>query len=438
MYEFKFADIGEGIHEGVIHQWLVKEGDTVKDGQTMFLVETDKVTAEMPSPVDGRVHKINFQVGQTIHVGDVVIVLDDGSSQEVREVVKEVVKEVVEERGSTSVVGEIEISSNVIPSSEESHGVSDVKLQHKVLATPVARKMAKDLGVDIASLAGSGPNGRIMKDDIQKSYDKRNQKLVNEMPIVGKTTVENEKSDTGKRDTGKYDSDVERIPMTMLRKTIAKNMVLSKFTIPHTAAMDEVNVTELVNYRKRINDLVAADGDRFTFMPLIIKAIAIALRQHPILNASVDMDRDEIVLKKSINIGVATDTPDGLMVPVIKNANVKSLIELSREIAQLGHAAKHKTLTLKDLEGGTFTITNYGSIGALYGVPVIKSPEVAIIGIGTIYKKPAVAEDGSIVVQDTLPLSISFDHRIVDGADAGRFLQTIKRLLSNPDLLLLN
>lgn len=428
MYDFRFADIGEGIHEGVIHQWLVKVGDTVKDGQTLFLVETDKVTAEMPSPVNGTIHSINFQVGQTVHVGDVVVSIDDGKGSVKSESVSEPAS------GSTSVVGEIEISSQVIPSSDEVTIEVAQALTTKVLATPVARKMAKDLGVDIQTLKGTGPNGRVMKEDIQKAFDVSkvsNQPAfsgVESQPVIASPVAQSLPHNLGE----------DRVKMTMLRKTIAKNMTLSKFTIPHTAAMDEVDVTSLVAYRQRVNTEHSDQEGKLTFMPFIMKAIAIALKAHPILNATLDEANEEIVLKKYYNIGMATDTPDGLMVPVLKAVNHLSIYEIAQEIKRLGSGAKERTLGLKDMEGGTFTVTNYGAIGALYGVPVIKYPEVAILGIGTIYKKPAVAEDGSIVVQDTLPLSISFDHRVVDGADAGRFLQTLKRLLSNPDLLLLS
>lgn len=442
MYEFKFADIGEGIHEGVIHQWLVQVGDEVRDGQTLFLVETDKVTAEMPSPVDGKIHQINFQVGQTVHVGEVVVVINDGSQQ----AVAESTKTSVEERGSTSVVGEIEISSAVIPASDEVTLVQYESEKVKVLATPVARKMAKDLGVDIQTLKGTGPNGRVMKADIQKAYDNRQatprgleQPGITDQTIAA--TTQQAIADTTPVITQQpmaAGALEERVKMTMLRKTIAKNMVHSKFTIPHTAAMDEVDVTALVAYRAKVNEKLSAQNERLTYMPFILKAIAIALKAHPVLNASVDMEREEIIYKKFYGIGMATDTPDGLMVPVIKQADQLSVLALSHEIKRLAEGAKQRTLSMRDLEGGTFTITNYGAIGAMYGVPVIKHPEVAILGIGTIYKKPAVSAAGEIVIQDTLPLSISFDHRVVDGADAGRFLQTIKQLLADPDLLLLS
>lgn len=416
MYEFKFADIGEGIHEGIIHQWLVKEGDSVKDGQPLFLVETDKVTAEIPSPIDGIIESINFAVGQTIHVGQVAVVINDGKGHRIavappKEVPHHV--ESVEEAGSTSVVGEIEVSSVVIASSEElTDTLSKIGGTGKVLATPVARKMAKDLAVDIGKLVGSGPSGRIMKADIQEAFDQRKEIVASD----------------GDR----------RIKMTSMRKAIARNMVQSKFTIPHTACMDDVDVTELVKYRRALNEKFATEGIKLSYLPFILKAIAIALKKHPILNASLDEATDEIILKTRINIGIATDTPDGLTVPVIKDVDSLGILGLANIVKEKSQLAQNHQLTFSDLAEGTFTLTNYGSIGAKYGVPVIKFPEAAILGIGTIFKQPAVGHEGELVIQDTLPLSLSFDHRIIDGADAGRFLQTLKKLLSNPDLLLIS
>ncbi|MCK8061306.1 MULTISPECIES: dihydrolipoamide acetyltransferase family protein [unclassified Fusibacter] len=432
MYEFKFADIGEGIHEGVIHEWLVKEGETVKDGQALFLVETDKVTAEIPSPVDGAIEKINYAVGETIHVGDVAVVIDDGLGHHIEVAPPDEVphhKESVEEAGSTSVVGEIEVSSVVIPSSfEVSQEKPVAPSSRKVLATPVARKMAKDLGVDITEITGSGTSGRVMKNDISEFARLKNQ--TNDTKVV----QVDDKTDKGIETSG----NIERIKMSMLRKTIARNMVQSKFTIPHTAAMDDIDVTALVAYRKALNEKYEERGIKLTFMPFVLKAVALALKEHPIVNSSLDESSDEIVIKHFYNIGIATDTPDGLMVPVLKDVDKIGLLAISQQAKALAEQAKTHTLKLEDMKDGTFTITNYGAVGAKYGVPVIKYPEAAILGIGTIFKAPAVGPSGEVVIQDTLPISISFDHRIVDGADAGRFMQSLKRLLSDPDLLLIS
>jgi pyruvate dehydrogenase E2 component (dihydrolipoamide acetyltransferase) len=223
----------------------------------------------------------------------------------------------------------------------------------------------------------------------------------------------------------------------MLRKTIANNMSLSKFTIPHTAVMDEIDVTELVQFRQNAKTLAAQEDVKLTYLAFFIKAVISGLKAYPGLNASLDEVAEEIVYKQFYNIGLAVDTPDGLMVPVIKDADRMTLMEIAKKIEDLSTRAREKTLKLEDLTGGSFTITNYGAVGASFGVPVIKHPEAGILGVGTIVKKPVVIDD-EIVIRSILPVSLSFDHRIIDGADAGRFVGHLKKLLSNPNYLLLN
>lgn len=426
MYSFKFADIGEGIHEGVIHEWLVKEGDTIKEGSTLFCVETDKVTAEIPSPVDGIIKKINFKVGETIYVGDVAVVIDDGSGgeiEETKEAPKEEKSETAGESGA-SVVGEITVSSELIPPSQEHSSKSTDTKGKKALATPAARNMAKQNGLDINQIQGTGPNGRVMKEDIQKAIDNKGQ-------------ISPSFAHAGEVKPLSVDGDIERIKLSQIRKTIAKNMVRSKFTIPHTASMDEIDVSSLVKYRKKLNAKLQDREIKFSFLPFIIKAVASALRKFPIMNSSLDEASDEIILKHFVNIGLAADTENGLTVPVLKDVDKKGIMQISKLINEKASLAREGKLTLNDLSGGTFTISNYGTLGTKFGVPVINFPEAAILGIGTIYKKPGISKDGEIEIQDTLPLSLCFDHRIIDGGDAGRFMMHIKELLHDPELLTL-
>jgi pyruvate dehydrogenase E2 component (dihydrolipoamide acetyltransferase) len=407
MYEVKFADIGEGIHEGVIYKIVVEVGQNIKDGDTLYLVETDKVTAEIPSPVEGEIKDIHFNVGDTIHVGDTIMTIDDHD---------DTVHEVVSEQGSTSVVGDLEISSEVIASSEEVKKKEPIR--KKVLATPVARKLAKDLGIDIQTIVGSGPAGRVMKADIYKAHEPVEEQVkVIQTPLY----VDEER--------------VTRVKMSQMRKAIAEHMTKSKFTIPHTAVMDEVIVEELVGYRNEVKLLARQKNIKLTYLPFFIKAVVVALKEHPIVNAS--LEGEDILLKKDIHIGIAVDTPHGLMVPVIKHADQLSLLEIAQKIEDLSTRAQDKSLHLDELHGSTFTITNYGAFGSSFGVPVINYPEAGILGVGKIDKKPVV-EDDEIVIRHILPLSMSFDHRIVDGADAGRFMNTVKSLLNNPQLLLLS
>lgn len=469
MFNVKFADIGEGIHEGIVFKVNVEPNSMVEEGETLFLVETDKVTAEIPSPVSGKVTAVNNEEGDEIHVGETIIVIDDGQpgvrsnmSGEDTEIVDAQVSppptpdhveegpaveasvESVEEQGSTSVVGEIEVSSEVIPASQEGV-IAKVKeaVKRKVLATPVARKLAKDLGINIQEVTGTGPAGRVMKADIYAVHNKKQKSVVPQPVTADKESYVSSKQMTAKgghedKGTLVYDENrITRQAMTMIRKTIAEHMVQSKFTIPHTAVMDEVDVTELVAFRNESKGLAEEEGIKLTYLSLIIKAVTIALKKHPIVNASIDMDAHELLIKHYVNMGIAVDTPQGLMVPVIKDADRKSVLEIAESIDDLSTRAKEKALHLDELHGSSFTITNYGAFGSSFGVPVINYPDAAVLGIGAIVKKPVVIED-DIVVRHILPLSMSFDHRVMDGADAGRFMATLKKLLSTPHLLLLS
>lgn len=444
MYKFKFADIGEGIHEGKLLKWMFEEGDKVKDGDTLFLVETDKVNAEIPSPVDGVVSKLLAEEGDTIHVGDVVIEIDDGgeneNTKEDKKEEKETTKtETVDEgKDMAGVVGALEVGEDVIDSSDEKDQKEDSNSKKKILATPVARKLAKDLGIDINTLTGSGANGRVMKDDIYKASDKEksNKKEDNIKDTKKESDNKSYKSNIDIPEI-KIDGEVERVKVSKMRKTIAENMILSKSVIPHATSMDDFDVTELVKLRKEQKMIAEKQDIKLTYMPFVIKAVTLALKEYPVLNASYDMENEEIVYKKYYNIGIAVDTPEGLMVPVVKDADKKGILEISKEMNDLIERSQDRKISLDDLRGGTFSITNYGAVGSNYGVPVIKYPEAAIIGIGRITKKPVVI-DGEIVIRDLVPISLSIDHRIVDGADAGRFLNKVKEFLQDPMLLLLS
>lgn len=454
MFHVKFADIGEGIHEGVLLKMFFNKGDKVEDGDSLFTIETDKVNAEIPSPVSGTLSDIRFKVGDKVNVGQVIVIVDDGepghrsNMQEGDELIEATQPgtgvttanpetthlERVEEAGSTSVVGQIEVSSDMIEASGEGFESADVEaVSTRILATPVARKMAKDLGVDIQKIKGSGPQGRVMKADIKAAADRSTTKdQITEKPADKAP----QRQSAPKQPIPEMDQ-TERIPMTMLRKAISNNMTLSKFTIPHTAVMDEADVTELVAFRTKVKALAADKGVKLTYLAFFIKAVVNGLKAYPYLNASLDETSDEIVLKHFFNIGIAVDTPEGLMVPVIKNADKLSLFEIANAIEDLTIRARVRSLKLDELSGGSFTITNYGAVGASFGVPIIKYPEAGILGVGAIVKKPVVIDD-EIVIRQILPLSLSFDHRIIDGADAGRFVMTVKELLMNPELLLLN
>lgn len=427
MYSFKFADIGEGIHEGTILKWNFKVGDKVKEGDTLVVVETDKVNAELPSPVHGTIHQINFKEGDDIHVGDIIVVIDDGTGGEVEaSAVKEEIKEEPKvaqkaepkkepqsEKGA-AVVGEIEVSDEIIGSS-----YNEVKQTstEKILASPVARKLASDLKVDLKNISGTGPQGRVLKEDIL------NQNKAKGLVIPSFKQPEGE---------------VEIVKVSRLRRAISNAMTTSKQMIPHTVLFDSVNVDKLVDFRNEAKVLAEKQGVKLTYMAFISKAVAIAIKEFPVFNSSFDPEKGEIYLKRDINIGIAVDTPDGLIVPNVKQVDKLSLFELANEINDKANKAINRTLALPEQQNGTFTITNFGSIGVPYGTPIINYPEVAILGIGKITRKPCCVEGDTIKIGNVLPLSLGVDHRIIDGADAGRFINRVKELLASPTLLMLS
>jgi len=437
MYDFKFSDIGEGLHEGQILKWFFKVGDKVKEGDVLCVVETDKVNAEIPAPVTGIITKLGAQVGQTIHVGETLVMIDDtgkgaspvasapASKAEVKkEAAKpEVKKQAAEEKGA-AVVGEVVVSNDVIASSNEGFENSSVVVASsnaKVLATPVARKMAADLKVDLSKLKGSGESGRVMKADIQAAAK-----------YQGSTSTGTSSVSFAAPSMPTLPKDgVKRVKISKLRQAIVKAMNTANLVIPSTTLMDEIDVTKLVEFRKSQKAKLEEKGIKLTFLPFIVKAVTMAIKDYPIFNASFDHETEEVVFKDFINIGIAVDTPDGLIVPNVKHADQKSIVTLAKEIEALGAATRARTVKLDELQNGTFSITNYGTTGIKLGTPVIKHPELAILGIGSIYRKPVV-EGEQIVIRDVLPLSLTIDHRVIDGADGGRFLMKVKELLSDP------
>lgn len=440
MFEYKFPDIGEGITEGTLTKWLVKEGDEVKEGQDLAEVETDKMTTNLPSAATGTVHKLHVDEYGTLEVGKVFITIDDGSGgeSEAEESVapagetdkkEEAIsmdgdeEEPVEEE-EAGVVGSLVSSSDELPPSTE--GSSQQKKEStekkKVLATPVARKMAKDLGLDIQQLEGTGPAGRVTKEDIKKASTDQPKQAETEQQAT--PSVVAEAASTERRE-----------PISRIRKTIIEKMNESKNNLVHTSTMDEIDVSKLVAFREKMKAVVGEDV-KLTYLPFIMKAIVLALKEYPVMNSSFDEEAQEIVYKTHYNIGIATDTERGLVVPVLQDAERKSIIEIAQGIEELAGLANNNELTLEILRGGTFTITNYGAIGGSFGTPIINYPESAILGIGRIQKKPVVRDD-EIVIGHTLPLSLSFDHRIIDGAVGVRFLALIEKALAEPELLLL-
>jgi len=427
-YIFKFPDIGEGLEEGKIVQWYVRKGQNIASGDPIVKMETDKVVTDIPSPREGVISQVFGAVGETVKVGNALVEIDiEGvSGEEAQAVAKAEIappsEKVVEEKGF-GVVGTIEVAGDgaYLPSSGEGLSATPIATaetaRRKVLATPVARAMAKELGVDINSVSGTGPAGRVTRKDIEAA----SRMPSDPMPAQAATAT-----DANRR---------EYIPLSMIRKTIAKNMLRSKQNAAHMSVMEEVEVSELVQIRERIKAPLAERGIKLSYLPFVIKAVTTALKHHSVLNSELDIENERIIRKNYINIGIAVDTEEGLMVPVIRDADKLSIAELARRINSISERAASRQITLEEMKDGTFTITSYGSIGGYFAVPVINYPQVAILGVGRLAEKPVI-RDAAVVPGKVLPISMSVDHRIVDGGEVARFLNEVLAYLKDPVLML--
>ena len=418
-YIFKFPDIGEGLTEGIIIEWYVDKGTAVKVGQPLVKMETDKVVTDIPSPRAGVIAARYGKVGETIHVGETLVEIEIAG--EAAAEAQGTQPEQVEEKGA-GVVGTIEVASGnaLLPASEEGtepRPAAASAERRKVLATPVARAMAREMNIDINLVKGTGPAGRVMKNDIQNFH----------APAASVLTAA-AKAPAAQAAPGEL---VEIRPMSQIRKSIARNMLRSKQSTAHMTLFEEPEVSRLVEARARYKEEYKKEDLSLTYLPFIIKAVVEALKRHPELNSEMDFEKGNIIYKNYYNIGIAVSTEDGLVVPVIRNADRLSIRELSRAVADIAVKARDRKLTLDDMKDGTFTITNYGALGGWFGVPVINYPQVGILGIGRINQQPVV-DNGEIKVGNVMPLSLSVDHRMVDGAEATEFLNDVAAGVADP------
>jgi pyruvate dehydrogenase E2 component (dihydrolipoamide acetyltransferase) len=406
-YEFKLPDIGEGVVEGEIVKWLVKEGDELHQDQPMVEIMTDKATVEIPAPRAGKVLKRMYNEGQTCPVGKVLISIEESGSAPVHE------------------PAAAPPPASPLRASERPAAAAPVAAFATAipLATPATRKLARDLGVDLTTIAGTGPAGRITSDDVHAAKN------------APAATNGRRAADAVARAprTGPAEPDI-RVPFRGLRKRIAENMVRSKREAAHFTYVEEVDCTQLVDLRAKANARLS--GIKLSYLPFIVKATVDALKKFPQLNATLDERAAEIVQRREYHIGVAAQTEDGLIVPVLRHADRRSIVELAREIDRLAAATKAGKSTREELTGSTFTITSLGTLGGLLATPIINFPEVAILGVHKIAKRPVVFED-KIVIREMMNLSISVDHRLVDGYDAARFVAELKDSLESPGLLFL-
>jgi pyruvate dehydrogenase E2 component (dihydrolipoamide acetyltransferase) len=412
---FKLPDIGEGVHEGEIVQWHVKPGDTIQEDQPMVEVMTDKVTAEIPAPFSGTVKALNAQPGEVVKVGSVIIEFEeDGAAAAVAkstETVKAEPARPVAEQPQAIVPPQPALA----PSAE------------RVLAAPATRKLARELGVNLTEVPGSGPSGRVTPDDVRRASEAPTTHALE--PVVSRQlqTVQVPPAET------------KRVPFTGIRRKIAEHLTHAKRTAPHFAYVEEADFTEVVAMRQTLLPFAEGQDIKLTYLPFVIKAVLMGLKAYPVLNSQLDEAAQELVYQGHYNIGVAVATENGLVVPVVKNADQKSLFQLSKEIQQLADKARAGRLTLDEMRGGTFTLTSIGSIGGLFGVPIINVPEVAILGVNKISRRPVVRQvngEEAIVIRDMMYLSIVCDHRVVDGAEAALFLKKVIQILETPALLI--
>ena len=434
VFQFKLPDIGEGIAEGEIVKIDVKVGDTIAEDDILFEVQNDKSVEEIPSPVSGTITAVLVSEGTVARVGDVIV---------------EIAAEGVAPVAAPSAPAAPAASPAPAAAPAQPTGVPAASNPGKlVLAMPSVRQYAREKGVDITAVVPTGKGGRVTREDIDNFGGAPVASAAPAVEVAPATqaaapaaapaapAAPAAKAEPAKPFVGSAERE-ERVKLTPMRKAISKAMVNSKHTAPHVTLHDQVEVSKLWDHRKKFKDVAAAQGTKLTFLPYVVKALAVAMKKFPVLNASIDDASQEIVYKNYINIGIATDTDLGLFVPNIKDANTKSMFGIADEINALAAKAHEGKLTAADMGHGTITISNIGSVGGGWFTPVINYPEVAILGVGTIVREPVINENDEIVIGRNMKLSLSFDHRIVDGATAQKAMNELKRLLADPELLLM-
>jgi pyruvate dehydrogenase E2 component (dihydrolipoamide acetyltransferase) len=456
---FALPDLGEGLTEAEIVSVQVKEGDLVREDAPLLEVETDKAQVEIPSPFSGRVQTIHVAPGQTVQVGQILVTFADPDGAPEQSAAAGPVdaqrpthgaraaaaRGGGDRRGSTAAAATVTGAGRAATSA--SAGTTEVPVSGPVPATPSTRRLARELGVDLRSVRGSGPGGRVLDSDVRAATggaaapveDAPGRVAAGRRPAAASApskplaAVGLEPPPLPRFEQW---GPVERAPLSHLRRTIAERMALSAALVPHVSHFDRADITDLDALIRRNLEAARARGVTLTLTSFLLKATALALRDHPRFNASLDAPAGELILKRYCHLGVAVATDRGLIVPVIREVDQKPVLELARELAELAQRVRDGKATLDDLRGGTFTVTNIGALGGTGAIPIINYPEVAILGVARA-REEAVAREGQIVVRLLLPLSLTFDHRVADGADGARFATDIVRRLERPEQLLL-
>jgi len=493
-FEYNLPDIGEGLAEGELVEWHVAPGDEITEGQVMADVETDKAVVDLPAPVDGTVLELLAEEGEMVPVGNVVATI---------EVAGEVPDDAEIDVDEAATDGEPTPSdaTDAAEATADEDVIEATADEGRVFAPPNVRRLAREKGVDITTVEGSGPSGRITEADVRAAAESGTEEAdetketksavtrredsgggqaaatvetanrertlavpatrkvardlgvdIDEVPTDrtrdGEAFVEEEDVRAfAEGETTTADVEPQPTPATTeqdvtteaykgIRRTIGQQMERSKYTAPHVTHHDMVDVSALVDTREQLKDRADERGIKLTYMPFLIKAIIAGLKEYPVLNTELDQENEEVLYKHYYNIGIAVATDAGLMVPVLKNADGKGMLQIASEVNELAAKARDRKVSPEEMQDGTFTITNFGAFGGEYATPIINFPETAILGLGAIKQRPVV-EDGEVVAKHTLPLSLSIDHRVIDGAEAAKFVNTVKEHLENPTLLML-
>lgn len=429
--EFKLPDLGEGVEAGDVVSLLVSEGDTIEKEQGVLELETDKALIEVPSDVAGKVTKIHVSAGDRVPVGEVLITVEeDGAAAS--EAPAEEPEETPEPEAKDEKVEATEATAEESAEPEETKKQPAPQIEapppaegDPIPAAPATRRLARELGVDLNQVAGSGPGGRIVQDDV-KAHVRSGQSSA---PAAGAISAPE------LPDFSKW-GEVERQPMSKIRQVIANNMSVAWSQIPHVTQFDKADVTDLEAFRQRNKTVAESHGGRLTPTVLMLKAIITALKAFPQFNASLDTKTNEVIVKHYYNLGIAVDTARGLLVPVIKDVDRKDIFQLAAELTDIGERARTNKIGLDELQGGTFTVTNLGSLGVGAFTPIVNHPEVAILGLGRSVEEAAV-RNGRIEPRLIMPIALSYDHRVIDGADGARFVRKIVESLQNPEVMLL-
>jgi pyruvate dehydrogenase E2 component (dihydrolipoamide acetyltransferase) len=448
-FEFKLPDIGEGLTEGEVVKWLVKEGDAVQSEQPMVEVMTDKATVEITSPRTGRIAKILAQDGQKIPVGSVMVVIEEGAggappaaASAAQATAKAAAAPATQPAAPAAKAAPAASPAPAAPASAPAPAA--VATRDRTLAAPATRRRARELGLDLNAIPATGPNGRLTRTDLEAYAQGGVHGGGRSAAPAAAPRAAAPAPAVPSAPPAKFApvaapaalAEDQRVPLRGLRGKIAEQMLRSKQHAPHFTYADECDMTEVARLREAGKPAAEARGIKLTYLPFIMRALTVALRKFPTINSLVDDTKNEYVVKKDIHVGLATDTDDGLTVPVVKHVDRRSVLDLAAEVQRLTEAARSKKIALEDLKGGTFTITSAGSIGGILATPILNYPEVGILGVYKISDR-AVVRDGQIVIRKMANLSITLDHRIVDGATAARFMNELIRLLQTPGLLLL-